>query len=556
MHRRYIDMLDEVLIARCATLHTDTATVLCAILGQRGTLDITHMRNGDNHIIISIEILGIELLSREDDLRTALVAILLLHLLQLVLDDLHLHTLVSQHCIVVVDTLLQLIALSSQLAVLQTGQSTQAHLHNCRSLQLRQTELLHQRLTTRLGILRCADRVDHFVDIVLSDQQTLHNVQTLRRLLQIELSAAYHNLMAVVDELSNQILQVEQHRATINQRDVVHRKRGLQLSILIERIEHHARHSVLLQDDHNANTVAVALVIDVCDTLQLLLVDHIGDLLDHLGLIDHIGDLGDHDALTTRRRMLDLGLGTHNHATTTRFECLTNALVTVDDTTRREVGTLDIFSQLRNLDLLVVNVCTASVANLTQVMGSHIGCHTYRNTARTIDQQQRNLGGQHRRFGSRIIEVERKVDRILLDVGHNLISDLAHTSLSITHRSCRVAIHRAKVTLTVNQRVTHRPLLRHTYHCVVNRRVAVRVELTEHITHDTSRLTVRLIRVEVQFVAHIVKNTTMNGFEAVAYIGQGTRNDYRHRIVDVGRFHFLLDVDRNDLTTFLLFQFF
>ena len=176
-------MLDEVLIARCATLHTDTATVLCAILGQRGTLDITHMRNGDNHIIISIEILRVELLSREDNLRTALVAILLLDLDQLVLDDLHLHTLVSQHCVVVVDTLLQLITLGSQLAVLQTGQCTQAHLHNSRRLQLRQTELLHQRLTTRFGILRCTDRMDHLVDIILSNQQTQHNVQTLRRLL-------------------------------------------------------------------------------------------------------------------------------------------------------------------------------------------------------------------------------------------------------------------------------------------------------------------------------------------------------------------------------------
>ena len=254
--------------------------------------------------------------------------------------------------------------------------------------------------------------------------------------------------------------------------------------------------------------------------------------------------------------MLDLGLSTHHHATTTRFESLTNTLVTVDDTTRREVGTLDILSQLRNLDILVVNIRATSIANLTQIVGRHIRSHTYRDTARTINQQQRNLRGQHRRFGCRIVEVEREIDRILLDIGHHLVSDLAHTSLRITHCSRRVTVHRTKVTLTINQRITHRPLLSHTHHRVVNRRVAVRVELTEHITHDTRRLTMRLIRVEVQLVAHIVKDTTMNRFESVAHIRQSTRNDYRHRIVDVGRFHLFLDVDSNDLTTFLLFQFF
>ena len=43
------------------------------------------------------------------------------------------------------------------------------------------------------------------------------------------------------------------------------------------------------------NHVAVAFVVDVGDALDLLLVDHVGDLLDHLGLVDHVGNFRDDD---------------------------------------------------------------------------------------------------------------------------------------------------------------------------------------------------------------------------------------------------------------------
>ena len=35
----------------------------------------------------------------------------------------------------------------------------------------------------------------------------------------------------------------------------------------------------------------------------------------------------------------------------------------------------------------------------------------------------------------------------------------------------------------------------------------------------------------------------MHGLEAVAHIGQRTRHDYRHGVIAVGVFHFLLNID-------------
>lgn len=37
-----------------------------------------------------------------------------------------------------------------------------------------------------------------------------------------------------------------------------------------------------------------------------------------------------------------------------------------------------------------------------------------------------------------------------------------------------------------------------------------------------------------------------HGFQAVAHVGQRTRDDDRHRVVDIGRLHLLFDIDGDD----------
>ena len=363
--------------------------------------------------------------------------------------------------------------------------------------------------------------------------------------------------MAVVDEVHDQIAHRQQLRTAVHQRDIVHRKRGLQRRILIKGVEHDARHGVVFEDDDDPQAVTVGLVVDVGNAVDLLLVDHVGDLLNHLGLVDHVGDFGDDDALTAAGGMLDVGLGTHHDAAAARKHGLPDTLVAVDNTARGEIGALDEMQHLLARDLGVVDIGAASVDHLAEVVRGHVGGHTDGDTAGAIDDQQRDLGGQHRGFGDRIVEVERPVDGLLVDVGHHLVGDLLHAGLGVTHGGRRVAVHRTEVTLAVDQRVAHRPLLCQTHHRVVDRRVAVGVELTEHVADDTRRLTGRFVGVEVELRAHIVEDTAVHGLHAVAHVGKRTRHDDRHRIVDVRRLHLLFDIDRNDTScqTCILFFF-
>ena len=501
------------------------------------------MRNGDYHLLICIEVLGVELAGSHHNLGAALIAILLLNLHRLLLDNAELTLGSSKDVAHIVNLSAQLSILFGEFAVLQTGQRTKTHIDNSSCLNLRQIKAIHQGSLSLVGSLRSLDDSHNLVNILLSNQQTLHNVCTTLCGCQVELSTTDNHLVTMLNKVLNHIFEVEQHRTTTYQRDIIYCKRTLQRSILVKSVQHYARHSILFEDDDDTNTLFVTLIVDIGDTLNLLLVDQGRNLLNHLGLIDHIGHLGNDDALTTRSGMLNLGACTHHYPTTTCFECLTDTLVAVDDTTCGEVGTLNIVGEFRYLNLGVVNIGADSIAHLREVVGCHIGSHTDSDTRRAIYQQERNSGRKHSRLLLRVVVVGHKVHSILVDISHHLVGNLTHTSLGITHCCCAITIHRTEVTLTVYQRITKAPPLGHTHHCVIYRTVAVGMEFTQHITDNLCTLTGRLVGVEAELVAHIIHNTTVHRLHTIAHIRQSTRNNNRHRIVDVGALHLLLNIN-------------
>ena len=77
---------------------------------------------------------------------------------------------------------------------------------------------------------------------------------------------------------------------------------------------------------------------------------------------------------------------------------------------------------------------------------------------------------------------------------------LGHSDLGVAHRCRRVTIDRAKVALTINQRITQREGLRHSHYRVVNGRIAVRVVLTDDVTDNPGRLFVSLVPVVVELI--------------------------------------------------------
>ena len=77
----------------------------------------------------------------------------------------------------------------------------------------------------------------------------------------------------------------------------------------------------------------------------------------------------------------------------------------------------------------------------------------------------------------------------------------------------------------------------------------MRVILTHDFTHGIGGFLARLVAV-VSHLVHAVQHTAVNGLHAVADVRQGARHYHRHRIVDVGRLHFVFDIDLKDAIFF------
>ena len=192
-----------------------------------------------------------------------------------------------------------------------------------------------------------------------------------------------------------------------------------------------------------------------------MLVGQIGDISHEIGLVDAIGNLGD-DNLVVGLTTLNLGLRTHHDTATTCLVGIAHALESIDVGTSGEVGTWDELHQSVSIDIGVVDISAATVDNLTQVVSWHVRSHTDGNTVTTIHQQIRNLGRHDGGLCQRVVEVGGHINGLLVEVVHDMLTHLGETALGVTHGCRRVTVDRSEVTLTINERITHVPVLSHT----------------------------------------------------------------------------------------------
>ena len=122
VHSSWIDVLGEVLVTGTSALGTNTTTSLLTELRQSGTLDISKVANCDNHWVVWIEVLWVELMVVRLNHGTTVVTIFLLHLIEFILHHLLAKLRVVQYLIQVVDGLHQLVKFIVQLLQTQTCQ--------------------------------------------------------------------------------------------------------------------------------------------------------------------------------------------------------------------------------------------------------------------------------------------------------------------------------------------------------------------------------------------------------------------------------------------------
>ena len=121
--------------------------------------------------------------------------------------------------------------------------------------------------------------------------------------------------------------------------------------------------------------------------------------------------------------------------------------------------------------------------------------------------------------------------------------DLGQPDFGVAHRRGVVAVDRPEIALSVDQHVAHGKVLRHSDDGVVDRLVAMRVVLADHIADDAGRLLVSAVPVVAELV-HRKQHAPVHRLESVARIGKGAADDHAHRVIQVASPHFLLKTDR------------
>ena len=369
-------------------------------------------------------------------------------------------------------------------------------------------------------------------------------------LLQVELGAADDDLVAEIHKDLQDVLQAHRHRAALDQGDVVDGEAGLEFGVFEQGVQDDIGIGALLDADDDPQTLAGTFVVDVGNAVQTLVFDHLADLFDHGPLVDHVRDLGHDDGLTAVVGHFDLGLGPYDDASAAGLVGVPDTGNTLDDAAGREIRALDVLHQFLGRDLGIVDIGADGVTAFGKVVRGHVRRHTDGDTGRAVEQQERRLGRKDRRLFDRIVEVQGEVYRVLVQVGKHLFGQLVQFGFGVSHGRDRVSVHGTEVALSPDQRITLVPVLGETGHGVIYARVAVRVELTQHLADDSRRL-LGLARVAQAEAVHPEQDPALNRLQAVPGIRERTRYDDGHRVIDVRRTHLLVDVDLFDISAAL-----
>src|SRR5262245_19961950 len=390
---------------------------------------------------------------------------------------------------------------------------------------------------------RSPDDADDGVQMVERHLIAGENVFAFASLAQFEARAPQDDVAAVFDEQPDDLDQAHLARLSADDGQQDHAERFLHLRVLEKIVENQLRFLAALQFDDDAHAVAVALVSDVADAFDLLVLDQFGDAFDQAGLVDLIGNLGDHDIFPVLAGFFDRGLGAHGEAAAPGFVGRFDAFASGYVSAGRKVRAGNDFQDFLKRGFRLLDQRDGGVDDFAQIVRRYVGGHADGDAAGAVDQKVRNARGQNGRFFFGFVEVGNEVDGFFLDVGEEFFGNPGQAGFGVTHRRGHVAVDRAEVALAVHQRIAHVEVLRHSDQGVIHRGVAVRMVFAEDFADDLGAFAVGARRGQAEFV-HAEKDAAMHGFEAVAHIGQRAPDDHGHGIVEIRLAHLGFNVHR------------
>ena len=377
--------------------------------------------------------------------------------------------------------------LAPDLDFLELAQRPQAHVEDRLGLHVGELERLHQH---RLGLVLGADDADHLVEVEVGDQVAVEHLQPVADLLQPEVGAADQHLAAVRQPLVQHLAEAHHPGHDALRQDVeVERDARLEIGQPEQRLHHQRRiDRAALRLDDDADVLG-QLVADVGDQRQLLGLHQLGDLLDQPRLLHLVGDFGDDDRPGAAPLVLLRPAGAHAERAAPGPVGLDDVRFRLDDDAAgREIRPLDEVDQRVDARLRRLDQMQRRVAELGDVVRRDVGRHADGDARRAVGEQVGEGAGQHHRLAVGAVIGRAEVDRVLVDAVEQQPRDLGHARFGVAHGGGVIAVDVAEIALPVDQRIADREILGEAHQRVVDRLVAMRMEIAHHVADDLGRL--------------------------------------------------------------------
>ena len=396
---------------------------------------------------------------------------------------------------------------------------------------------------------RSANDADNFVQIGDGNNESKQQMCPFARFVQFELRSAGDDLFTEADERLDDIAQVEDLRPSAANGEHIGGEARLRLRMAPQLVQHHIGGRITLQIDDDAHALAAGFIANVGNTLDTLVLRGFGDFFDQSGFADLKRNAGQDDRATIAFSFLNLVAGALHDGALAFAIGRTCAAGAKDQWPSGEIRGRDDLDQLINGDGRVIDIGQAGLDNFAEIVRRDVGGHADGNTASAVHQQVGETCGQNLRFFAAAVIIGLEINRVFVEIIQQRVGDLVQPCFGVPHRCGRIRVHRSEVTLTIDQRHAHRPILRHTGKRIVNRAVAMRVIVAHDVADNLCRFAIWSASDKAAFLA-CEQYAAVNGLQAVTHVRQGAGYNDRHRIIEVARLHFIDDVDWRNVRWF------
>ena len=253
------------------------------------------------------------------------------------------------------------------------------------------------------------------------------------------------------------------------------------------------------------------------------------------------GQLGHDETGAARAERLDGDLAAHLERAAALRVGILDAVEAHHDAARREVGPGHELHEVVDGRVGVLEQVDRGRDDLDEVVRGHVRGHADRDAGRAVHEQVRVGGGQHRGLLELAVVVRDEVDDVLVEVLGQRERGRREPGLGVA-RGGGAVIERAEVAVPVHERHPQREGLGETHERVVDRRVAVGVELSHHLADDAGALDVAAVGAQPH-VGHLVQDAPLDGLQPVARVGKRAGVDDRVRVLEERPLHLDRDID-------------